>query len=495
MQQGTWCSQRLHLLRRTAFLLGVAGSLSGISQENAVLVRLQPDTLQWQAWITVPHLWTLAALPPSPPAWMVELQCLTDTLRFGPVQGTVESSPPLELLLCLDRSATATLPISAVRTVLKTLAHYLRPEDRLVIIQYRYRADAIHAFAGWQAVDAIDTMLILPALGVAAPLHILQAALEYCHQRPSSRLRALLLLTESADNASFLVSAEEVIERARQQRLPLSILHVGMTSERALWKALSSRTGGAYLWSPLAAPDILTRQLSWLVRGLQVHYCLHFPAPPPCPGLQLSFSSEQLGTSLQYRLGDSLPQQGASSRMLCVFEPGDTAIGPETEPLLKDLAQWLRAHPQEVIELVGHCALNEAETRALQRVQALRRRLLRLGVAPRQLRLRSEGNRRPLVYFEQTPQHQRLNCRAELRWLRPEALPYELLAGVVSTEAQALRELELWEARGYAAYYEPILQHGEPAFRIKLWGFASEADAERARRHIQRRYGLAVQRW
>jgi len=381
--------------------------------------------------------------------------------------------------------------------MLATVVQHLRPEDRLVVVQYRYRADAIHAVSGWHAAAAVDTMLILPPSGTAAPLHILQAALEYCRQAPSVRLRALVLLTEASDQASFLVSAEEVIESARQLALPICVLQSGMMGERALWKALACRTGGIYVWNAVAAPDILAWQLSWLVRGLQVHYRLRFPAPPPCGVLQLVFSSAQLGVFFRYQVEDSLPGQVPLFRTLCFFEPGDTAIGPETEPLLEDLAQWLRAHPQEVVELLGHSGQSEkaAEALALQRVQALRRRLLRLGVASRQLRVRSEGNRRPLSYFENSPHQQRSNCRVELRWLRPELLPYELLAGTAATEAQALRMVELWEARGYAAYYEPIVHNGEPAFRIKLWGFATAADAERARFHIQRRYGLALRRW
>ncbi len=492
MPKGIWYWQRLLLLKVAGVLVGSA-STADLPQE-AFLVRLQPDTLEWSAWITTPQLWTQAALPPSSPGWELTISCPAETLHLTPLSSSVEIAPPLEVVLCLDRSALATLSPSALRQILHAVAQSLRPEDRLVAIQYRYRAEAIHACTGQHALEMVDTMEILPAAGPAAPLHILQGVAEYCRQVPSHRLRIIVLCAEAPDQASFLVSAKDLLRTARQLALPLCILHSGTLGERSLWKALAAHTGGVYLWNAAAAPELLSWQLRRLLRGLQTHYRVRFPAPVPCSGLFLRFSSEQFTPVTYHQYPDDSVPEPPQLRTLCFFAAGDTTITDDAKPLLADLAQWLRAYPHEAVELIGHSGHTEkaADALAVQRARAVRRYLLQLGVSSRQLRIRSEGNRRPLSYFEQTVQQQRSNRRVEFRLLRPELLPYELTAGIAATEEHALRAVESWEARGYAAYYEPIFLNGTPAFRITLWGFATEREAERARTQIRHRYGVTV---
>jgi len=494
MPQGTWCCRKplpppLNLALGCCLLVATASA----GEDVALAVRMETDSAQWRAWITLPHLWSRAALPPTP-RWRIELRCPDGTTVLEPTQTMPQTVPAWEILLCLDRSALASLSPLALRRAVGALLALQRPEDRLVLVQYRYRAEFIHVFSGEVASAAADTLSILPAEGIAAPLHVVQAALEYCRTTPSPRHRALILLTEAPERSSFLVSAHEVVRTARQLRIPLCVLQVGLSHERSFWQALATQTGGTYGWISSPEPDLLIRRLTWLLRGLQSHYVLTFPAPRMCPELQLRFSAEHPAAVAEYSFAE-LPQTRPLQQLLCIFEPGDTAIGAASAALLADLAQWLQAHPAERIELIGYSGTTEPEALALQRAQNVRRRLLQLGVPAHQLRLRSEGARQPLFYFERTPAHQRGNARVELRWLRPELLPYELTVATVASEAEALRTVETWETRGYSAYYEPILRRSEPAYRVKLWGFGTEEQAQAALRRIRRLYGITPTLW
>jgi|LJSS01.1.fsa_nt_gb outer membrane protein OmpA-like peptidoglycan-associated protein len=481
----------------TVFLV-LGCSTTSASEGEAVWLGIERDSAEWSLRVTVPHLWSMAALPPSPPVWTVELLCPSDSLRIAVVQPELVSEPAWEVLLCIDRSALATLSPAAVRSVIATTLSLLQPEDRLVVVQYRYRAEHIHTFTG-EAVSAVvsDTLSILPAGGVAAPLHIAQGALEYCRSVPSTRRRALILLVEAPDKASFLVNAADVARTAQELDVPLFVVQVGLLGERSLWRAVAHHAGGAFFWIATPEPFAIVHRLRWLIRGLHTHYRLRFPAPPRCVGQTLRVRAEQLGIELVQPLADTIPQVAALRHTVCLFQAGDTSIAASYEPIVADLAQWLREHPEEVVELIGHSGQAEpAGTRATlagQRAAAVRRRLLQLGVSPRQLRVRSAGSSEPVFYFERSVAQQLANARVEVRWLRPELFPYELVVGSVPSEEQALHRVELWEQRGFSAYYEPIVSNGEIAYRVKLWGFATREQAELARRRLAQRYGVRPQ--
>ncbi len=495
MLRVTFSWQKAPLSRCLAWVLSLQSATA--LEEPAAVVRLERDSAQWQAWVTAPQLWTRAALPPPVGNWRIQALCAQDSFELQPIHASAVVAPALEILLCIDRSEMAALSPLALRTLIAAAVAELRPEDRFVVVQYRYSADFIHVFSGSEAALSLDTLSCLPPSGPAAPLHILYSALEYCRQNPSHRRRSLLLLTEGPDWASFLVTAEDIIANARQLTIPVTVLHCGMLGERTLWRSVAVQTGGTYVWLPTADLTLLRRQLVWILRGLQTHYVLSFRPPHQCSPRQLRFWIDPPGSTAVYELGEPLTGSlGQPRRILCYFDREDTTIAPLYEELLSDLAQWLRQHPHEVIELIGHAGQEESPRTAialgLRRAHALRRRLLQLGAIPTQIRLRSEGAQQPLFYFERTPAHQRANQRVELRWLRPAELPYEVVLDIVPSEARALQLLERWHQRGYSAYYEPILFRGEPAYRVKLWGFATPEQLSHAIRTIRYRYGERI---
>ncbi len=107
---------------------------------------------------------------------------------------------------------------------------------------------------------------------------------------------------------------------------------------------------------------------------------------------------------------------------------------------------------------------------------------------PAQIRLRSAGREKPVYYFESEEWQARVNRRVELRWLDPSLVPYEILAEAVVSEEEAIRLETQWSARGYDAYYDTFLINRIPAYRLKLWGFATLESAEKTKTALQTKY-------
>jgi outer membrane protein OmpA-like peptidoglycan-associated protein len=341
----------------------------------------------------------------------------------------------------------------------------------------------------------VDTLGLLPAEGLSAAFCTLLQALQHWQRLPASRQRLLLLITGNADNCSLMCELEEVADLARGLGIPVSVVHLGLASERASWRHLAAYTGG--LFGEFTQPDwdSVAAWTARLLRGLHRHYRISLRMPEGCTAATL-----QLRTAAQtaeYRLQDVPPRFTPEFLPVCLFERGDTSIAAAYEPVLERLAALLRLNPERVVELVGHSSL-EGDARlnwelGLRRAHAVRQRLLRLGVPARQLRLRSEGSSRPLHFLQQQPWQATLNRRVELRWLEPGG--YELLLTHVATESAALEAVRQWEERGYRAYYKPIVLNGQPAYRLKLWGFRTAAEALAARRQLQLGYGVHTQLW
>jgi outer membrane protein OmpA-like peptidoglycan-associated protein len=463
-----------------------------------VRVAYPPNAaLPHQLWVTSPELWRVAALPSQPPQWHIEARCGERQYRLAPesVREYTDTSG-YELLVCLDRSELTRGEPQALRRFLLAVLQELWSADRLILLQFREVPLRLHLLTSTDADPAVvDTLGLLPAEGLSAAFCTLLQALQHWQRSPASRQRLLLLITGNADNCSLMCELEEVADLARGLGIPVSVVHLGLASERASWRHLAAYTGG--LFGEFTQPDwdSVAAWTARLLRGLHRHYRISLRMPEGCTAATLQLRAA--AQTAEYRLQDVPPRFTPEFLPVCLFERGDTSIAAAYEPVLERLAALLRLNPKRVVELVGHSSL-EGDPRlnwelGLRRAHAVRQRLLRLGVPARQLRLRSEGSSRPLHFLQQQPWQATLNRRVELRWLEPGG--YELLLTHVATESAALEAVRQWEERGYRAYYELIVLNGQPAYRLKLWGFRTTAEALAARRQLQLRYGVHTQLW
>lgn len=183
-------------------------------------------------------------------------------------------------------------------------------------------------------------------------------------------------------------------------------------------------------------------------------------------------------------------------QIIALFASGSSTIDSIYLPLLDALAAVLRENPTQAIELIGHAyqeGKRDTERQlAADRVRAVAAALRTRGVLPAQLRLRALGDLIPIYPVASSAAEHMLNRRVEFRWLDPRLLPYELVVGYMWSETEALAQQQRWQERGFNAYIEEVVIEQRPAFRVKLWGYATHQEAEAAARSIAQRYKVRV---
>jgi hypothetical protein len=188
---------------------------------------------------------------------------------------------------------------------------------------------------------------------------------------------------------------------------------------------------------------------------------------------------------------DIVPDLATNRAVLALF-PDTTNQGVEDyAAILQMVAEELMADTSRVLQLVGHVSpdvRSNHDDRAEERVAVVAEALRSAGVLPNQLRVRSDGSRRPLFYLQTDGTQRLLNNRVEAYYLRDADLPYTVLVGQYDAEELALQWVETWSGRGYRAYMEPILDGRKPAYQARLWGFSTRQAAETVAQLAAKKY-------
>ncbi len=311
------------------------------------------------------------------------------------------------------------------------------------------------------------------------------------------RQKVLVVITYGSDNSSIIYSSNDVGKLAHDLDIPVYIIGVGSAMESYSLKYLSSLTGGRYY--QVTNDDIpkLENILLEIVYSQKGYYELLLPV------YSSQLEQNMIKSVLTYKtdkvkLNDKAniilkPEvQFSNYQALAYFNYRDTLVLPEFEVIFKSLAKVLKDNPNSVIQLVGHSSTegtNEYNADiSLKRAQEARRRLISLGAAPSQIRIRGEGNSKPIYYLQSTQWQQQNNRSVTVRWLDPSILPYEIIAGQSSTENDALTKVEQWEGRKYQVYYERYIDNNIPVYKVKLWGYATQKDAEDTAKHLKDKF-------
>jgi outer membrane protein OmpA-like peptidoglycan-associated protein len=102
------------------------------------------------------------------------------------------------------------------------------------------------------------------------------------------------------------------------------------------------------------------------------------------------------------------------------FERGSDAPARASLPIIDEIATALFEHPEiELVEVLGHCSLDEGRSHALseRRARAVRRRLLARGVAAERVVARGAGPEMPIDDNKQ-PEGRKRNRRVEFQLLK-----------------------------------------------------------------------------
>jgi len=429
--------------------------------------------------------------------WMVQYRCGRDStgLKNVAVHPVLKSNDPLSIAVCLDRSASASFSPNAFSAV-REFSGELQQDDELGFVYFNQSVGIIELQKQAGISRTLSGFTLPSAHGLSA---LYKAAFSGLNMLEESRttLKSLVIISGSADNASIIYTADDIAHEAKKLNIPIYTIRIGDATESYPLKFISSYTGGKYYYLSNEQTDDIHDILLEISNAQKMYYEVKAPDVhfKNCPDVQaqilIKTPEGQLSTitTLALEEQNNFPQYQA----LAIFSKRDTAISADYRETLQSFAEVLKDNPTKVIELTGNSSTDGDDDYnmmiALKRAQTVRRALVEMGVKPSQIRVRAEGNRRPVYYFQNASWQEDYNRRVEVRWLDPALLPYEITAGIVATEDEALFKTDEWEKRGAKAYYETIYYQKQPAFRIKLWGYSSYGDAASAARELQRKYG------
>ncbi len=314
-----------------------------------------------------------------------------------------------------------------------------------------------------------------------------------------SEKNIIILITQSADNASVLYDEKDLILHAQKNNIPIHAVAVGSTFPTYNLAYLASKTGGRLYVLEAENINLLPALLHEIIFSQHFHYNVDFIPPISINQRELNVELSVKGAENSDAKKDSyifpLRQEKIFSefQILASFNDADTSVSESYLLSIRNLAATLIDNPKSVIELAGHSSANEGNAKecnkiALLRSQNIRKKLIEFGANPAQIRLSVEGASRPLYLFPQSKWQDEYNNRIEIRWLLPEELPYEILAEVAVSETDAQATVDKWEQLNYRAYYQRIIQNQRPAYRVLIWGYATESDAQKAIRKLKQKY-------
>lgn len=405
----------------------------------------------------------------------------------------------LRLAICIDASVNNIAHHSMIAAGMGSLYEALSPFDSVT----------------WILARAQPT-IALPMMHQRELSNISQYFQQYCHFGGLNRLyyallwtlhhvrpTAIIVITGSDDQASYDVMATDIIHAAQALGIPIHCVAIGANVDTAPWEVISAYSGGNFyrVYSTDGA-TVLTDALVEIIRTEQIASSAVVRLPNETLSHIVEGCRIQLDCSSTVRtFTDSLrvpPQQLLASprQLVALFQRESDSIDSIYAPLIASLASLLKANPTHCIELIGH-AYEEGTPTAMRllsvaRLRSVSQSLIAYGVHPTQLRLRAVGSLKPIYPLAESSGEFAINRRVEFRWLDPSLLPYELVVGYTYRESEAIRQVELWEKRGYRAYIETVMLPDGAAFRVKLWGYATEAEAHKAAATIMQRYRMKV---
>ena len=420
-------------------------------------------------------------------------------LWAGAIQSEVSTGVEhLRIALCIDGSIGTAHYKDEIAAAVEHVTAYLDAKDRLALTIARAVPELICPMSTPDSVSyhtiAKDKFegygISRLSYGCLWTLHTLKP-------------NVLVVMTGSDDYALFDIMPSDLLKQARDQNTSIWCIALGDRVISAPWEFLALFTGGRfYRTESRNSPRSLDSTLAEIFRSIKftTRATVALPATIAhrvragctiivrCP-LNDSHQTDSIVVPPEYEV--ALPRQ-----IVTLFERESSSVDSIYEPLLDALAAVLNVNSSHVIELIGHSygEGNSEQERylAAERARAVAAALRTRGVQPHQLRLRAVGDLLPIYPIANTAQEFQLNRRVEFRWLDPQLLPYELVTTYVWSETEALTELRRWQDRGFNAYIEEVMIEQRPAFRIKLWGYATRQQAEAAARTITQRYKARV---
>jgi len=408
----------------------------------------------------------------------------------------------LDYAICLDNSAIAGDYYPVIKQI-KSFVKNINSKDKFL---FRTFNQNLLSNISLQDISSFESIIknynLEKSSGLSSIYKNLYSTLNYLKSFKSDNEQVLVLIAYSSDNSSLVYDRNDVVELASNYNIPIYVIGVGSAVDSYSFKYLTEMTGGKYYQIDEKDLNSIFSILVEINLSKKINYQSKLYIPKnkfmDCglinTKIELNINNTSLVDSIRIRTNKE--RQYFRYQSIASFDYKDTLLSNDFTETIKSLSMILKNNPDKIIELIGNASVegttDEVFNLALKRAQNVRLKLIEDGVNPSQIRVRSDGANNPIYYFQESNWMQYYNRRVELRWLDPELMPFELIVNSFDSESQALEDVNNWENKGYRVYYERYLQNNLPIYRVKIWGYRTIAEAERAKNAIERRYPIKL---
>jgi|GEM_PF-925222 len=405
----------------------------------------------------------------------------------------------IDMALALDNSAAASQQPEIMGQI-KEFIQYLAPEDNIFFSTFNQNYLQMFALSPPEkALWELDNLTLNKPDGLNA---IHKAAFKSIEKLGDGFYedRICVMITFNSDDASIIYTANDVAAIAQESETPIYIIGVGNSVESYTLRFIAEASGGKFYHLLDSEIDQLKNILIEIALSQKAYYEFTVPvkdltsADEASITLGLRTKKTDVNTRTNIILKPKL--QPVKYQVVADFDYKESYIKTEYENMLNSLAYILKNNPGYSIQLIGHTG-NEGSNKdcydlSVQRAENVKAYLLSQEIPEHQVKTSGAGNHKPLYYLQQTEWQQAYNRRVEIKWLDAELKPFEIATDIFESQTEAEKSLKFWDDKGYKAYYSRIIMDDKAMYEVKVWGYGTLEQAEKAAASISSKYGKKV---
>ncbi|ROL61057.1 hypothetical protein D9V86_07735 [Bacteroidetes/Chlorobi group bacterium ChocPot_Mid] len=406
----------------------------------------------------------------------------------------------LEIGIALDNSAAASQQTEIISQI-KEFIQYLAPEDNLFFSTFNQNYLQMFALSPPdKALWEFDNMTLNKPEGLNA---IHKAAFKTLEKLGEGFYedRICVLITFNSDDASIIYTANDVATIAQETESPIYVIGIGNAVDSYTLRFISEASGGKFYHLLDNEIDQLKNILVEIALSNKGYYEFTVPVNDITQSddvlVTLGLRTKKTDVNTRANLVLKPKLQPVKYQVVANFDYKESYIKSEYENMLNSLAYILKNNPGYKIQLIGHTG-NEGSDKdcfdlSVQRAENVKAYLMSQEIPEHQVKTTGWGNHKPLYYLQQSDWQQAYNRRVEIKWLDPELKPYEIGTDIYESQAEAEKALKDWDDKGYKAYFDRIIYDNKAMYEVKIWGYGTLEQAEKAAAKINAKLGKKVQ--
>lgn len=374
----------------------------------------------------------------------------------------------------------------------------MKPNDQILISEFNYEYKNI--------IPLLPPEMVLPSFysnftlkekyGFPATFNSILSAISDLSLGSNSQ-KALVVITNSNDYASLNFDYNQLVSLAGQYKINLFVIGIGNLITGKIFRFLTNATGGKYYLLMSDEIDKVKNVMSEILFSYRKSYEVKIPMESISKSCTIDRSTIQLFTadktfSENIYFSDIDNSFFNNSKILSYYSENNVRVPDNLKPYLDNIISQMKQNDYQY-ELIGFdkgsIKTNVSNELSLLRAEFIKDYIIENGIDANRLIVNknpsnNEGN---FVYVSNMIE---LNNRVDIKPYssnKPENI--ELICDYAMTEDQSQEKVITWENRGFKAYYERENDFMKTSYIVKLWGFSSVAEAEKAQKSILNRFG------